>query len=107
MIDVREALAALLLGMVTVASAGYIAKKPGSDIDFTPLLTTDDQSGLLPAASPPVGTPEDADSWLESEWRNILQAAQYASRHGWKATCADLAHVLADFMEIKGYWEEA
>ena len=61
----------------------------------------------LPTASPPVGTPEDADSWLESEWRNILQAAQYASRHDWKATCTDLAHVLADFMEIKGYWQEA
>jgi len=61
----------------------------------------------LPAATPAVGTPEDADSWLESEWRNILQAAQYANRHDWKAKCADLAHVLAEFMEIKGYWEEA
>jgi ABC-type uncharacterized transport system involved in gliding motility auxiliary subunit len=39
------------LSQVTVASAGYIAKQPGSDIDFTPLLTTDDQSGLLPAAT--------------------------------------------------------
>src|SRR5215467_992275 len=60
-----------------------------------------------PAAAPAVGTPEDADSWLESEWRNILQAAQYANRHDKKAECADLAHVLAEFMEIKGYWEEA
>ena len=39
------------LSQVTVASAGSIAKKPGSNIDFTPLLTTDDQSGLLPAAT--------------------------------------------------------
>ncbi len=61
----------------------------------------------LPAATPAVGTPEDADTWLESEWRNILQAAQYAGRHEWRAECADLAHLLAEFMEIKGYWEEA
>jgi tetratricopeptide (TPR) repeat protein/DNA-binding SARP family transcriptional activator len=60
-----------------------------------------------PAASPPVGTEEDAASWLESEWRNILQAAQHAGRHEWKQKCADLTHVLADFMEIRAYWEEA
>jgi ABC-type uncharacterized transport system involved in gliding motility auxiliary subunit len=39
------------LTQVTVASAGSIAKKPGAAIDFTPLLTTDDQSGLLPVAT--------------------------------------------------------
>jgi DNA-binding SARP family transcriptional activator/tetratricopeptide (TPR) repeat protein len=61
----------------------------------------------LPAVSPALGTQEDAASWLESEWRNILQAAQYAGRHEQKARCADLAHVLADFIEIKGYWPEA
>jgi DNA-binding SARP family transcriptional activator/tetratricopeptide (TPR) repeat protein len=60
-----------------------------------------------PAASPAVSTPDDAASWLESEWRNILQAAQYAGRHDWKAKCADLTRVLADFMEIRGYWDEA
>jgi len=65
------------------------------------------QATQPPAVVPAVGTPEDADSWLESEWRNILQAAQYANRHDWKAKCADLTHVLAEFMEIKGYWEEA
>jgi len=65
------------------------------------------QATQPPDATPAVGTPEDADSWLESEWRNILQAAQYANRHDWKAKSADLTHVLAEFMEIKGYWEEA
>src|SRR5215831_5135409 len=61
----------------------------------------------LPAASPALGTPEDAVSWLEAEWRNILQAAQHAGRHEWKQKCADLTHVLADFMEIRTYWNEA
>jgi DNA-binding SARP family transcriptional activator/tetratricopeptide (TPR) repeat protein len=60
-----------------------------------------------PAASPPVATEEDAASWLESEWCNILQAAQHAGRHEWKQKCADLTHVLADFMEIRTYWNEA
>ena len=65
------------------------------------------QAAQPPAAASTVGTPEDADSWLESEWRNILQAAQYANRHDWKGKCADLTHALAEFMEIRGYWEEA
>jgi DNA-binding SARP family transcriptional activator len=60
-----------------------------------------------PATKPAVTTEEDAAAWLESEWRNILQAAQYAERHEWKAKCADLIHVLADFMEIRAYWDEA
>jgi DNA-binding SARP family transcriptional activator len=61
----------------------------------------------LPAASPAVGTAEDATAWLEAEWRNILQAAQHAGRHEWKKRCADLTHVLADFVEIRAYWDEA
>jgi DNA-binding SARP family transcriptional activator len=60
-----------------------------------------------PAASPALGTPEDAAAWLESEWRNILQAARHAGRHEWKRKCADLTHVLADFMETRAYWDEA
>jgi tetratricopeptide (TPR) repeat protein/DNA-binding SARP family transcriptional activator len=60
-----------------------------------------------PAASPALGGPEDAAAWLDSEWRNILEAARYAGRHEWKGKCADLTHVLADFVEIKAYWDEA
>ena len=61
----------------------------------------------LPTASPALGTQEDAAGWLESEWRNILRAAQHAGRHEWKRKCADLTHVLADFVEIRAYWDEA
>jgi DNA-binding SARP family transcriptional activator len=60
-----------------------------------------------PATSPAMGTQEDAAGWLESEWRNILQAAQYAGKHEWKRKCADLTHVLAGFVEIRAYWDEA
>ena len=61
----------------------------------------------LPAGSPALGTQEDAAGWLESEWRNILQAARYAGRHEWKSKCADLIDLLTDFMEIRAYWDEA
>ncbi len=60
-----------------------------------------------PAGSPALGTPEDAAAWLESEWRNILQAARYADRHEWQQKCADLIDLLADFMEIRAYWDDA
>ena len=60
-----------------------------------------------PAASPALGTQEDAAAWLESEWRNILQAAQHAGRHEWKQKCADLTHALAGFVEVRAYWDEA
>jgi DNA-binding SARP family transcriptional activator len=60
-----------------------------------------------PAAGPALGTPEDAAAWLESEWRNILQAARHAGRHEWKRQCADLVHLLAGFVEIRAFWEEA
>jgi tetratricopeptide (TPR) repeat protein len=60
-----------------------------------------------PTASPAITTGEDAASWLGLEWRNILAAAQHAGRHEWKQKCADLTHVLADFMEIRTYWDEA
>jgi DNA-binding SARP family transcriptional activator/Flp pilus assembly protein TadD len=60
-----------------------------------------------PVASPALGTQEDAAGWLESEWRNILQAARHAGQHEWQQKGADLIHVLAGFMEIKAYWDEA
>src|SRR5215467_14382837 len=60
-----------------------------------------------PAATPAVATQEEAAAWLEAEWRNVLQAAQYAARHEWKRKCADLIHALAGFVRIRAYWDEA
>ena len=39
------------LTQITVASPGAIAKKDGADIEFTPLLTSSDQSALIPLDS--------------------------------------------------------
>jgi DNA-binding SARP family transcriptional activator len=58
-------------------------------------------------ASPVVNTPEEAASWLAAEWRNIIDAARYAGRHEWKQKCADLINLLAEFMEVRGYWDDA
>jgi DNA-binding SARP family transcriptional activator/tetratricopeptide (TPR) repeat protein len=58
-------------------------------------------------SSPALGTQDEAAGWLESEWRNILLAAGYAGRHQWKRECADLTFLLADFLEIRAYWDEA
>ena len=60
-----------------------------------------------PAAGPALAMPEEAAAWLEAEWRNVLQAAQYAARHEWKRKCADLIHALAGFVQVKAYWPEA
>jgi DNA-binding SARP family transcriptional activator len=59
------------------------------------------------AGSAALTTAEDGSSWLESEWRNILQVARYAGRHEGKAKCADLIDLLADFLENSAYWDQA
>jgi tetratricopeptide (TPR) repeat protein len=58
-------------------------------------------------ASQEFGSQEEAAGWLEAEWRNILQAASHAGRHEWKQKCADLSYLLAEFLEIRAYWDEA
>ncbi len=57
--------------------------------------------------SPALARTDGAAGWLEAEWRNILQAAQYAGRHEWKQQCADLIHVLGGFLEARAYWDDA
>ena len=60
-----------------------------------------------PAVCPVVATPDEAADWLAAEWRNILDAARYAGRHEWKQKCADLINLLAEFLEVKAYWDDA
>jgi tetratricopeptide (TPR) repeat protein len=60
-----------------------------------------------PSAALVLRTQQGAAEWLESEWRNILQAARYAYRHEWKQKCADLTHALAGFLDVSAYWGEA
>jgi DNA-binding SARP family transcriptional activator/tetratricopeptide (TPR) repeat protein len=69
-------------------------RRPGTDLRCLP-------------PDPEFSAPDDAASWLESEWRNILQAASFAGRQEWKQQCADLSWLLADFLEIRAHWDEA
>jgi tetratricopeptide (TPR) repeat protein len=64
-------------------------------------------AATAPAVASVVAAQEEAAAWLEAEWHNVLQAAQYAARHEWKRQCADLIHALAGFLRIRAYWDEA
>jgi len=39
------------ISQVTVASSGFLTRKPGADIAFTPLLRTSEESGTIPAGT--------------------------------------------------------
>jgi tetratricopeptide (TPR) repeat protein len=56
---------------------------------------------------PSMDTPQAACLWLESEWGNIVQMAQYSAKHEWKRHCADLVHGIAEFLDTSGYWNHA
>ena len=57
-----------------------------------------------PADGPEHESPESSREWLEAEWRNMVKAADYAARHEWKRECAELAHALSEFLDIRGCW---
>jgi DNA-binding SARP family transcriptional activator len=59
------------------------------------------------AAGPDLSTAAIATSWLEAEWRNMLQAAHHAARHEWQAHCANLILALAEFLDTRALWVEA
>src|SRR5580693_2791498 len=87
-------------------------RPPAADPPASHQPAADPAASHQPAADPPgtgaaLSTREDAAGWLESEWRNILQAAQHAGQHEWKEKCADLTDALAGFMDIRAYWGEA
>jgi DNA-binding SARP family transcriptional activator/tetratricopeptide (TPR) repeat protein len=64
-------------------------------------------SPVPPAEGPGLEMPEDPRAWLETEWRNALRMADFAARHEWKRQCAELAHVLSEFLDVRGCGDEA
>jgi DNA-binding SARP family transcriptional activator len=60
-----------------------------------------------PAEWPGHDSPRNSREWLEAEWRNTLKAAEYAGRHEWKRHCAEIAHIMSEFLDVRGCWEEA
>lgn len=54
-----------------------------------------------------IDSSSDPQKWLECEWRNILSAIEYGAKHEWKKECAELAHILAEFLDVRGCWDGA
>lgn len=52
-------------------------------------------------------TVADAFAWFEAEWRTILSLAKYAAEHEWQAECADLMHLVAEYLDFRGRHAEA
>lgn len=65
------------------------------------------QAILLPSQRPDPDSIAQSSRWLTAEWRNVLAAAEYAGQHEWQQYCADLAHVIAGFVDLEGHWAEA
>jgi DNA-binding SARP family transcriptional activator len=61
----------------------------------------------IPAILPPCTGRDDARKSVAAERANLLRVMQYADRHGWPAHAAGLPHVLAQFLDTWGYWEDA
>ncbi|GAA3093107.1 AfsR/SARP family transcriptional regulator [Streptosporangium carneum] len=45
--------------------------------------------------------------WLEEEWSDVLQLAEYAAAHEWKGHCARLMRLMAGYLDTEGHWEDA
>jgi DNA-binding SARP family transcriptional activator/tetratricopeptide (TPR) repeat protein len=48
-----------------------------------------------------------AEEWLAAEWRNVLELARYAEQHEWQDHCANLIHLIAEFLDNEQHREEA
>jgi tetratricopeptide (TPR) repeat protein/DNA-binding SARP family transcriptional activator len=52
-------------------------------------------------------THDEADRWMRTEWRNALEVARYALASEWKERGAHLIHLLAEYLDVNGHWNEA
>lgn len=62
---------------------------------------------IRPAAAAPFSNPQAARKWLAEELGNLLSAARQAAEGQSPEHAALIAHVLAEFLQTHGYWEEA
>lgn len=61
----------------------------------------------LPVSAPHFAVRQAAREWLTEELGNLLSAARYAAERRLPEHAALLAHVLAEFLQTQGHWEEA
>lgn len=60
-----------------------------------------------PAVQPSFGARSDFQKWMETERANILSIVHYAVRNGWQQHAGLLPHVVARFLDTRGFWEDA
>lgn len=60
-----------------------------------------------PAEAPPFTSPQTARKWLTEELGNLLSAARQAAEGQWPEHAALISHVLAEYLQTRGRWEEA
>ena len=67
----------------------------------------DVQLTYVPESMPPLNTQDDSRKSIEIERANILRIVPYAARQGWPVHAGLLPHVLAQFLDTWGCWEDA
>lgn len=86
----------------------YLREADRADRELYPhRRRTEPSSMVLPSQRSNPDLIDRARRWMETEWRNALAAAEYAGRHEWRRYCIELAHLLANFLDIRGYFDEA
>ncbi|HEX6528011.1 MAG TPA: tetratricopeptide repeat protein [Streptosporangiaceae bacterium] len=60
-----------------------------------------------PAVRPPLIKRSDFRKWVEAERANILSIVHYAAKNGGPQHLGQLAHMLTQFLDTWGYWEDA
>lgn len=55
----------------------------------------------------PAPTPAAAREWFDAEWRNLLKAALHAAEHEWQTECAQLMHLLAEYLDFRQLYTHA
>jgi DNA-binding SARP family transcriptional activator len=61
----------------------------------------------VPVAKPSLATWSDFLEWVIAERANMLSLAHYAAREGWHQHAGQIPHMLTQFLDTWGYWEEA
>ncbi|HYN98006.1 MAG TPA: tetratricopeptide repeat protein, partial [Pilimelia sp.] len=64
-------------------------------------------NALYPAATPAVGDPDAARSWIQAEWPNLAAACTYGAAHGWPRHAIALAETLFRYLDAGGPVAEA
>jgi DNA-binding SARP family transcriptional activator/Tfp pilus assembly protein PilF len=61
----------------------------------------------IPASPPLLGTKADFQRWVATERTNLIGIVHYAARNNWVQHAGLLPHMLAQFLDTWGYWEDA